>query len=92
MTAAAIPSPSTNCHVCALAPIHPGNCNNTKAAALPNSNGIPNANPAVIELSRTFVLAAPRSSSMPAMNTNNITAHHATPLSAVITCGVNIVV
>ena len=57
------------------------------AVALPNASGMASASPAVILLSRRCSHALRRSSSIPAIHTNNITAHHATPLSAVTTVG-----
>ena len=80
-----MPTPTTNCHDCALAPIQPGNSESAAAAAQPNSSGTPSASPAVIPLSRRLLQALRTSSSMPAIITNSITAHQATPLSAAIT-------
>jgi len=59
------------------------------AAALPKSSGTPSAMPAVMPLSRRLRHAWRRSSSMPAIHTKIITAHHAMPFSAPITCGLN---
>jgi hypothetical protein len=91
VTAQDMPTPSTNCQVIALGPIQPLVASMATAAALPSSSGMPSARPAVMPLSRRYFQACVRSSSMPAIHTKSITAHQATPLSAVITAGVKTV-
>ena len=82
-----MPTPAMNCQVSARGPIQPGITSIAAAAMQPNSSGMPNAKPAATELSRLWVQAAFRSSSMPAIQTNSITAHQAMPLSDWITAG-----
>ena len=87
VTAQLIPTPSTNCHVSAFGPTQPAVCSRPSAATQPKASGTPSASPAVMPLSRRWRQAWRRSSSMPAIQTNNDTAHHATPFSAAMTCG-----
>ncbi len=47
----------------------------------PKSSGVPRARPAEIELSRRWAQAFLRSSSMPAIMTKSMTAHHAIPFN-----------
>ena len=89
VTAHAMPTPITNCHSRPNGPTQPGVASMTRAAAQPASSGAPKARPAVMPVSRRWTQAWRTSSSMPAIQTNSITAHQATPLSAVITGGVN---
>ena len=59
------------------------------AANAPSTKGTTSARPDATKISRRFTQASLRSSSSPAAQTNNITAHCATPFSAPITGGVN---
>jgi hypothetical protein len=61
------------------------------AAMLPVISGTPSASPAVTPVSRRRFHASPRSSSIPATQTNIITDHHAMPLSEPSVAGVKIV-
>ena len=61
------------------------------ATTAPKTSGTVSARPAVMPVSRRLAQALRTSSSMPAIITNSITAHQATPLSAVITWGLNTV-
>ncbi len=89
VTAQAMPTPSTNCQVCARGPIQPSAMSRPAAARQPKSSGVPSASPAVMVLSRRCAQAFFRSSSMPAIITNSITAHQAMPFSDWTTAGVN---
>ena len=82
VTAQAMPMPITNCHVSAFGPIHPSYISMPDAAIHPNSNGVTSASPAVMPLTLRYFQAWRRSSSMPAIQTKTITAHHAMPFSA----------
>ncbi len=75
VTAHDMPTPSTNCQVNARAPTQPGAASIAAAAGQPKSSGMPSARPAVMLLSRLCCQACDRSSSMPAIHTNSITAH-----------------
>ena len=87
VTAQAMPTPMTNCQVTALGPIHPGYSSRPTAATQPSARGVPSASPAVMPLSLRCCQAWLKSSSMPAIQTNTITAHQAMPLSNWITWG-----
>lgn len=89
VTAQAMPTPMTNCQGVALGPIQPLCISMAIAATQPKSSGVPRARPAVMLLSRLWAQAIFRSSSMPAIHTKTITAHHAMPLSACTTGALN---
>ena len=76
-----MPTPTTNCQVIAFGPTQPLNPSMPMAATQPNTSGVPSANPAVMVLSRRCAQAFFRSSSMPAIITNSITAHQAMPFN-----------
>ena len=81
VTAHAMPTPRTNCQTIALGPTQPSCINMPAAAMLPNTSGVARASPAVMVLSRRCAQAFFRSSSMPAIQTKIITAHHAMPFN-----------
>jgi len=90
VTAHAMPTPAMNCHDVADAPIQLRSWASIRpAASAPNSSGTPIARLAVVALSRRLAQASCRSSSIPAIHTNTITAHAAMPLSARLTSGLN---
>ena len=88
VTAQAMPMPSTTCQSVPCGPIHWRLYDSiTAPAAAPNSNGTISASPAVTPVSPRRFHASSRSSSIPASQTNSITAHQAMPFSAWITSG-----
>jgi hypothetical protein len=87
VTAHAMPMPTTNCQAIARGPIQPSCSSIRPAVRQPKASGVPSASPAVMLLSRRCTQACLRSSSTPAIITNNITAHQAIPFSDCTTAG-----
>jgi hypothetical protein len=81
-----MPMPSMNCVALPRSPSQ-APAGSSSAAPQPSANGKTIASRAVVPASRFSRQAAARSSSTPAMKTNSITPHQATPLSSVTTCG-----
>ena len=80
VTAQAMPTPSTNCQDWPCDPNqHSFQTRRSTAAKLPVSSGVPSARPAAMVVSRRFAQTCARSSSIPAIQTNSMTAHQAMP-------------